>query len=82
MRVSACAQTAPNSPVLAPSTAAGLPTSGDAPAGRETQSNAFFSCPGIEPLYSGVAIRTASAPAIAPRSRATAGGQVCSSSSL
>jgi hypothetical protein len=33
--------------------------------GRDAQSSAFFSTPGIEPLYSGVAIRTPSAQEIA-----------------
>ena len=66
--VSACAQTAPNIPVEAPITAAGLPVRALWPAGREAQSRAFFSWPGIEWLYSGVAIRTASASRIASRS--------------
>ena len=56
LRVSACAHTAPNMPVLAPITSAGLPRIGFSAIGRETQSSAFFSPPGIEWLYSGVAI--------------------------
>ena len=76
MRVSACAQTAPNIPVLAPITSAGLPRIGFSAIGRETQSSAFFSAPGIEWLYSGVAISTASAAAIASFSARTAGGGV------
>ena len=68
--------TAPNMPVLAPITSAGLPRIGFSAIGRETQSSAFFSAPGIEWLYSGVAIRTASAPAIASFSATTAGGGI------
>jgi len=74
LRASAWAQTAPNIPVEAPITAAGLPVSALCPAGREAQSKAFFSAPGIEWLYSGVATRTASASRIAWRSSATAAG--------
>ncbi len=73
LRSSACAQTAPNRPVLAPMTAAGLPRSGLSATGRETQSSAFLSAPGIEPLYSGVATRTASACAIARLQRRDGG---------
>src|SRR5664280_2599624 len=65
LRVSACAQTAPNRPVLAPITAAGLPRRGVVATGREIQSSAFLSWPGIEALYSGVATSTASDAAIA-----------------
>src|SRR5687767_11282774 len=61
--------------------ATGLLRIGFVASGRETQSNAFFSCPGIELLYSGVAIRTASARAIASRSSATATGASTPSSS-
>ena len=82
LRISACAQTAPNSPVLAPITAAGRPRSGAPAAGREIQSRAFFSCPGIDPLYSGVEISTASASRTADASAATAAGVGSSSSSL
>ena len=74
LRSSAWAQTAPNMPVEAPITAAGLPLRALLPAGREAQSRAFFSSPGIERLYSGVAIRTASASRTAARSSATAAG--------
>ena len=52
-----------------------------APAGREAQSSAFFSWPGIEWLYSGVAIRTASASRIASRSSRTASGAGSTSTS-
>jgi hypothetical protein len=49
--------------------------------GRDAQSSAFFNAPGIEELYSGVAIRTASAEATAARNAATAGGAGSTSSS-
>ena len=68
-------------PVEAPITATGLLRSSFVASGRETQSSAFFSWPGIEALYSGVAKRTASAPAIAERSSATAAGAAGPSSS-
>ena len=71
LRASACAQTAPNMPVEAPTTATGLPRSGFVACGRDAQSSAFLSTPGIEALYSGVATSTASAPAIASRSART-----------
>jgi hypothetical protein len=67
--------------VLAPITATGLLRIGFVAIGRETQSNAFFNCPGIELLYSGVAIRTASARAIVSRSATTAPGASIPSSS-
>ena len=61
----------------------GLPRSALAGNGREAQSSAFLSCPGIDELYSGVLMRTASAEASAPRSAATvAGGGLTSWSSL
>ena len=68
LRSSACAQTAPNSPVLAPITATGLLRSGLAASGRESQSSAFLSWPGSEWLYSGVANSTTSASLIAASS--------------
>ena len=52
---------------MAPASATGLLRSELSGKGREAQSIAFFSCPGIEPLYSGVEIRTASAAAILSR---------------
>ena len=58
-------------PVEAPTTAAGLPRSGFVACGRDAQSSAFLSTPGSDALYSGVAISTASAPAIAARSSRT-----------
>lgn len=81
LRSSACAQTAPNMPVLAPITAAGLFRSTVATRGREAQSTAFLSAPGIDDLYSGVVNTSASASAIAWRRRATAGGPLPMSSS-
>ena len=65
LRTSACAHTAPNRPVLAPMTAAGLPRRTVSATGREAQSRAFLSTPGIEWLYSGVEMRTASARSMA-----------------
>ena len=47
--------------MLAPITATGFLRIGDSAIGRETQSSAFFNAPGIEPLYSGVAMRIPSA---------------------
>ena len=55
------AQTAPNKPALEPITATGLLRNAFVASGREAQSSAFLSAPGIEELYSGVANRTASA---------------------
>src|SRR3954451_1951383 len=81
LRTSACAHTAPKSPVLAPITAAGLSRRTLSGNGREAQSSAFFSAPGSEALYSGVAIRIASASSIASRRSWTAGGGVDSRSS-
>src|SRR5829696_2946126 len=80
-RSSACAHTAPNMPVLAPTTATGLLRSTALANGREAQSIAFLSCPGIDELYSGVATRIASAPAMASRRSATPAGGLPSSSS-
>ena len=59
-------------PVEAPTTAAGLLRSGFVARGRETQSSAFFRWPGTELLYSGVEMKTASAPAKAARRACTA----------
>jgi len=61
-------------PVLAPITAAGRPRSALSGKGREAQSMAFLSCPGIEALYSGVASSRPSAAAIPRRRAATAAG--------
>ena len=73
-RSSAWAQTPPNMLFEAPIAAAGLPVRALSPLGREAQSRAFLSWPGREWLYSGVAIRTASASLIASRSSRTASG--------
>src|SRR2546426_8664557 len=81
LRSSAWAQTAPNIPMLAPITATGLLRRGLSPTGREAQSTAFFSTPGIDALYSGVANSTASARAIAPRRWTTGAGPSPTSSS-
>src|SRR5215217_2411836 len=81
LRASPCAQTAPNMPVEAPTTSAGTPRSGLVACGREAQSRAFLRTPGSEALYSGVAISTASASAIASRSAWTASGAGSMSSS-
>ena len=48
LRVSAAAQTPPNMPVLDESTATGLFRTGDSASGRDTQSSAFLSTPGID----------------------------------
>ena len=71
LRSSAWAQTAPNRPVLAPMTATRLCRRTFAAYGRDAQSSAFFSAPGTEALYSGVAISMASARSISARSAAT-----------
>ena len=55
--------------MLAPITAAGTLRSAGSENGREAQSTAFFSTPGIEALYSGVANSRASASRIAARQR-------------
>jgi hypothetical protein len=67
--------------VLAPTTATGLFRSMFVTTGRETQSIAFFSWPGMDALYSGVANSTASAFAIAAFKRATLAGRGWTSSS-
>ncbi len=65
---------APNWPVLAPTTETVLFRSAASCRGREAQSIAFLSPPGIEPLYSGVANRIASAEPHASRRRTTGSG--------
>jgi hypothetical protein len=62
-------------------TAAGLLRSGFVAAGRETQSRAFLSWPGMDALYSGVAMSTASAAAKRERSSLTSAGAPAASSS-
>jgi hypothetical protein len=59
-RSSAWAQVAPKSPVEAPMTATGLLRRTLVAIGLEIQSRAFFSAPGTDALYSGVANRSAS----------------------
>ncbi len=61
--------------------ATGLRFSGEANGGREAQSIAFLSTPGMPRLYSGVAIRSASAARIASLSAATAWGSPAASTS-
>jgi hypothetical protein len=58
-----CARTVPKPPGDAPISATGRPrnTRGTSAGGREIQSTAFFSTPGIEWLYSGVTISSPSA---------------------
>ena len=58
-----------------------VPRSGFVACGRDAQSIAFLSTPGIDALYSGVATRTASASASASRSERTASGPPSTSSS-
>ena len=71
---SACAAAPPRREGLALSVATGLPSSTAAPHGREARSRAFLSWPGIEPLYSGVAINTPCAPLMTLLSSITATG--------
>ena len=54
--------------------ATGLLRIGFVASGRDTQSSAFFSVPGIDELNSGVVKKTASASRTASRIRATASG--------
>ena len=61
--------------------ATGLRASGEASGGREAQSIAFFSTPGRPRLYSGVAIRSASASRIASLKAATVSGSPAASTS-
>src|SRR5919107_1428001 len=74
LRTSACAQTAPNRPVLAPITAAGFSLRTLSGNGREAQSSAFLRPPGTEALYSGVAINSASAASTSSRKSLTEAG--------
>jgi len=83
LRISACAHTAfTNTPCWRRSPQPGLPFSGDWATGRETQSRAFLRAPGIEPLYSGVAMRNRVRSGSAAPKRLDAVGLECSSSSL
>ena len=71
----------PPRPVVAPISATGLPAIGEPSGGREAQSTAFFSPPGTPRLYSGVAIRSASASRIASFSATTGSGSPAVSTS-
>jgi hypothetical protein len=73
-RVSSCAHTPPYWPREPPMTASGLPLNAPLPNGRDSQSIAFLTTPGMLPLYSGVTTSAASASAAAARSAATAAG--------
>lgn len=73
-RMACCARAVPSCPGEAPITAAGMWLNEFWPHGREAQSIAFFSAPGIERLYSGVTNRTASASSIACLSARASGG--------
>jgi hypothetical protein len=64
----------PICPMDAPITAAGMWSKEFWPHGREAQSIAFFSAPGMERLYSGVTNRIASDRAIASFSARASGG--------
>ena len=61
--------------------ATGFPVRTEARAGREAQSMAFFSTPGTQWLYSGVAMSSASASRMARLKAATDGGSPCASTS-
>ena len=71
-----CASRVPPMPGVAPMIATGLPpkTLGMSLGGRDSQSIAFLSTPGIELLYSGVTSRRPSAPAIRSFSSVTGSG--------
>ena len=75
LRRSCCAQIAPYWPVVAPAMATVLFLNELPRCRADAQSMAFFSTPGIEPLYSGVTIKSASAASMrSRRSSAAAGG--------
>ena len=61
-------------PVDAPMTAEGFRENEFVPHGRDAQSMAFLSAPGIERLYSGETKRIALTPAIASLSALASGG--------
>jgi hypothetical protein len=61
--------------------AAGLPCSADPRGGREAQSIAFFRTPGTPKLYSGVAMRSASAWRMAALKAVTGSGSPLASAS-
>ncbi len=64
----------PICPMDAPMTAAGMWLNEFWPHGREAQSMAFLSAPGMDRLYSGLTKRTASTPSIAALSAVASGG--------
>ena len=66
---------APKRDGLAPTTDTGLPSKADWPYGRDAQSMRFFSTPVMLPLYSGEAIRMASAARILARNSRTVSGR-------
>ena len=82
LRRCCCATAVPMAPPDAPMPAVGLPLKEFLPYGREAQSMAFLSTPGIERLYSGVTISTPSAASIWPLMRVTAAGGLGSRSWL
>ena len=71
----------PPIPGVAPMIAAGLPIRTELRGGREAQSIAFFSTPGIPKLYSGVTMRSASARRMADFSAPTGSGSPLASTS-
>jgi hypothetical protein len=73
-RSAPCARRVPHRPPEAPMTATGLPASTSSGLGRESQSMAFLRTPGTDQLYSGVAIRSASAAATSSRRCRTVSG--------
>ncbi len=68
-------------PAVAPNTATGLQSSGEARCGRDAQSSAFLRTPGTPWLYSGVAMSSASASRIAALNAATGSGSPRASTS-
>ena len=74
LTASSRAHWAPRGDGLTETTATGLSARAAAPRGREAQSIAFLSTPGIEPLYSGVATTIASAAETAARNATTEAG--------
>src|SRR3954468_23745903 len=72
----------PIAPMDAPITPAGMWWKEFCPHGREAQSIAFFSAPGMERLYSGVTKSTASEREMASLSAVASGGELVSWSGL
>ena len=71
----ACARTPPVNAGELVITSTGLPFSGDANAGRDAQSIAFFNTPGMPKLYSGEHITTPSLESTAALNSRTASGR-------